>query len=110
DSTMTGKEHERKRPLVFESEPALLGMVNRATWVWEYTDVTLEAGTYELALASESKAPRLVGLLLTQAKGFRPSMDDFPEYNTMDTVYLRYRVREAKGAATHGVSNGLTYH
>ncbi len=97
----TGKEQEAKLPIRVESEVQLNTLPDKTMFVWEYCDVKLAAGSHRLALVSDDPAARVDAVLLTPSQSFRPSFSEVKKDNTLEGVWLRYRVLD--GDATVGL-------
>lgn len=105
----TGKEQEAKLPLRVESEVQLNTLPDKAMFVWEFVDAKLTAGTHSLTLASNDPAARVDAVFLTPSQTFRPSFSEVKKDNTLEGVYLRYRVVDG-ATQPWGFNISLTYH
>jgi hypothetical protein len=104
-----GKEQEQKSPIRFESDVQLNTLPDKAMFVWEYWELKLVAGPHRLSLASSDSAARVDAVFVTPSLTFRPSFSEVKKDNTLEGVYLRYRVLEgAKQPVSFTIS--LTYH
>lgn len=107
----TGKEQEGKIPVRFEAESQMIAIPSSDTLLWEYWDTTLKKGFYELALATPDKKVQVHSIVLTQAKGFRPSLIASLDDKTLDRLYMRVRLKAPRGGgAKYKISAGLGYH
>ncbi|MBA4190522.1 MAG: hypothetical protein C0467_21250 [Planctomycetaceae bacterium] len=105
-----GKEQEKKLPVRFESDVQLNSFADEAMFVWEYRDVKLTKGPHRITLQSDRRDARVSAVFLTRSKTFRPSFSAVKKDNTLEGVYLRYRVVKGATAPEFTASTGITYH
>ncbi len=105
-----GKEQEQRLPLRFESEVQLNTFPDPTVFVWEYRDVRLAKGPYRVSLQSDRPDNRVSALFLTQSKLFRPSFAPSNWDNTLEGVFLRYRVVKGSTAPQFSAATSVTYH
>jgi len=105
-----GKDQEKKLPVRFESAVQLNSFADESMYVWEYRDVKLTRGPHRVSLQSDRRDARVSALFLTRSKAFRPSFSEVKKDNTLEGVYLRYRVIKGATAPEFAVSTGITYH
>ena len=105
-----GKEQEKKLAVRFESAVQLNSFADEFMYVWEYRDVKLTKGPHRLSLQSDRHDARVSAVFLTRSKAFRPSLSEVKKDNTLEGVYIRYRVVKGATAPEFGVSTGITYH
>lgn len=105
----TGKEQEAKLPLRVESEVQLNTLPDAAMFVWEYWDQKLAAGPHRLSVQSDDPLTRVDAVLLTPSQTFRPSFSEVKKDNTLEGVWIRYRVLSG-ATQPWSCSTAVTYH
>jgi hypothetical protein len=104
-------EQEKKVPVRFESEHQLVAPPSDPVILWEYWDVPLKAGVYEMSLATTETRVRVHAVFLSRSKSFRPSLSSIKANNTFGSLHVRYRLLDAQPARnTFPISGGLIYH
>jgi hypothetical protein len=108
---LKGREQEAHLPIRVESELQLNTFPDRQTPVWEYWDVPLTAGVYRLSLESKKSGVQVGALFMTQSLGFRPSFAPIAKDNTLQKIFMRFRlVDPTQRPVKFGVAATLTYH
>lgn len=105
-----GKEQEQKLPVRFESEVQRNTFPGDKMFVWEYKDIKLAAGPHRISLQSERTDNRVTALFLSLSKGFRPSMSEVKAENTLEGVFLRYKLLRGATGTHYTVNTPLNYH
>lgn len=109
-STPAGQQ-EKQAPVRFESEMDRMAMPREGGAFWEHWDVPLEAGVYEMALATRNPDVRVSAVFLSRSRDFRPSLASNPADATLGRIHVRYRLLEPAPAPTKfSLTAGLTYH
>ncbi|MBS3764548.1 MAG: hypothetical protein KGZ25_14715, partial [Planctomycetes bacterium] len=105
-----GKTLEAERPIRFDSErERMASAVSAKNMIWEYRDVSLEAGTTRLSVSSESPRATLDSVFITASRDFSPSKDTLR--GNLNRTYVRFRVVESKQETdSTPISERLTYH
>jgi hypothetical protein len=107
----TGKEQEAELPVRFESELQLKTFPDRQMPVWEYWEVELSPGTYRASLQAAKKNVQAEALFLTRSMSLRPSFTHIPKDNTLQRIFVRFKLLEAKPRPEkYSITAGLTYH
>ena len=104
-----GKEQEAKLPLRFESDVQLNTLPDKAMFAWEFCEVKLPAGPHKLTLTSDDPTARVHAIFITPSQTFRPSFSEVRKDNTLEGVYLRYRVLDG-ATQPFSFNINLTYH
>jgi hypothetical protein len=106
-----GKEQESKLPIRVESQLQLNTIPDREMPVWEYWDVELARGAYQISLETKKTNVQVSAVFLTPSLNFRPSFSQLLKDNTLQSIFLRFRPTKPMPKRTqYSVSAGLTYH
>ena len=106
-----GTEQESQLPIRVESQLQLNTIPDREMPVWEYWDVDLARGAYQISLASQKSNVQASAVFLTPSMSFRPSFSHLGKDNTLQRIFMRFRpVKPLSKRNQYAVAAGLTYH
>jgi|GEM_PF-2792079 len=107
----TGKEQEARLPVRFESELQLKTFPDREMPVWELWDVELVPGDYRFSLQGKQQQAQVEAMFLTLSQALRPSFTHILKDNTLERIFLRFRLVDMKQRPEEfAVQGNLTYH
>ena len=106
-----GKEQEAQLPIRVESQLQLNTVPDREMPVWEYWDVELDKGAYQISLETKKPNVQVSAVFLTPSMNFRPSFSKLLKDNTLQSIFLRFRPKTPMPKnRQYAVTAGLTYH
>lgn len=106
-----GKQQEEQLPIRVESQLQLNTIPDRELPVWEYWDVELDGGPYQISIESKQKNVQVSAVFITPSLNFRPSFSPQGKDNTLQSIFLRFRPTKPLSKRTqYSVTAGLTYH